>query len=73
VNGAATTAACEQCGGDATRTVGGRLLCDGLTCDKGQGTRNEEKDKGRTEGVVVFPLSLVPCPRGSPSRSSMVS
>ena len=48
--------ACVECGAEATRTSGGRLLCDSPTCDKGQGTRNEDNDKVGTEGGGAVPL-----------------
>lgn len=61
----ATTPRCMQCGGEATRAVGGRLLCDGPTCDKGRGTRNEDKDQAGPEEVNGG-LSLVPCSLSTP-------
>jgi hypothetical protein len=46
--------------------VAGRLLCDRSICDKGQGTRNEDKDKVGTEGGGGH--SLVPCSLSKPKR-----
>jgi hypothetical protein len=60
VTGAAAAPACVQCGVEATRTVGGRLLCDSQGCHQGPGTRNEDQDQGSTEGGRS--LHVVPGP-----------
>jgi hypothetical protein len=56
MGGAVMASACVECGSEATRTVDGRVLCDSPSCDKGQGTRNEDKDKVGTEGGGGLPL-----------------
>jgi hypothetical protein len=65
---ATTVPACIECGAEATRNVGGRFLCDRSSCDKGQGTRNEDKDKVGTEGGGGLPL--VPCSLSKPKREA---
>ena len=60
---AATIRVCVICGSDATRTVGGRLLCDSDSClSRTPGTRNQEQGTRNDSGEGVRALYVVGSP-----------
>jgi hypothetical protein len=60
---AATIRVCVICGSDATRTVGGRLLCDSDSClSRTPGTRDQEQGTRNGSGEGVRALYVVGSP-----------
>jgi hypothetical protein len=72
VNAQATPGTCAGCGRPATRNVGGRYICDGPSCDKGQGTRNKDKVRSEGSNVVHLVPSSLSKPRPEPELSGLI-
>lgn len=67
MNAQPAVAVCAGCGSGATRTVGGRLLCDSDSClSRTPGTRNQEQGTRNDSGEGVRALYVV----GSPGVTS---